>query len=127
MKFLTGLLGRSFAEFSVHAGAEPASEIFANMNLALGKRAVQVLRVGIDGDELHIAHLGVNHMVHGILAGTPHAHHANPGEGLYLWFNTLRHVRAMIPAPRIMQILTRLHKCFAFDTLRKGKLSAKGG
>src|SRR3989344_2398216 len=89
---------------------------------------MEVLGVGVHGDELDPAHLRVNHMVHGILAGTADPDDPDAGKGLYLWFNALGHslVRAIIALGLIMQILTnRLYESLLREKL--GEKLPKGG
>lgn len=68
---------------------------------------MEVLRIGVDGDEFNAAHLRIYHVIDGILAGTANADHTNAGECLYLRFNALTHTgAAILPEQNNMQILT---------------------
>ncbi len=51
---------------------------------------MEVLRVGIDGDKIHSAHLRVNHVVDGVLSRASDTNDPNPCERLYVWVY-LRH------------------------------------
>jgi len=52
---------------------------------------VQVLGVSIYSDELNPAHLGADHVIDSVSAGTSHAHNFYPGKRLYIWLN-MRHL-----------------------------------
>ena len=86
------LLGRSLAELGVHTGAKSAGQIFADMNFALGERAMEVLRIGVDGDEFDAAHLRRNHVIDCVFARATDADHADSCERLNLWYNAFRHM-----------------------------------
>jgi hypothetical protein len=66
-------------------------EILADVDLALGEAAMQVLRIGVDGDEFHALHLRIHHVIHCIASRTADADHADACEGLDLRFYALGH------------------------------------
>jgi hypothetical protein len=47
------------------------------------------LCVRVDGNEFNALHLGVDHVIHGIVAGATATNHADASEGLDFWFYTL--------------------------------------
>src|SRR3990167_4885501 len=52
------------------------------MDLFLGERVMEVLRVGVDGDEVDAADLFLDHVVDGVLARAAHADDPNARECL---------------------------------------------
>jgi hypothetical protein len=50
------------------AGAEPARELVADLQLDVGVAHLERLGVGVDGDELDALQAGVHHAVHGVRA-----------------------------------------------------------
>ena len=71
----TALLSGLLADFGLGAGAHAVGQLFANLNLILADGFIQVLLIGIDGDELHTVHAGFNHTVNNVVAGTADANH----------------------------------------------------
>jgi len=76
------LFGRPAAKVRIHARAEAAGDVLADMDLLLGHRAMQVLRVRVDHDEVNSFHLGRYHMVDGIASGATYAKDLDAGECL---------------------------------------------
>jgi hypothetical protein len=62
------LLGGAPADVRVGAGAETLREVAADVDLQLCIRHLQLLQVGVDGDELHLVDAGVDHPVDGVQA-----------------------------------------------------------
>ena len=48
---------------------------------------MQILSIGVHGDEVHAADLGVNHVVHRIAAGAADTDDLDAGEGFYIRFD----------------------------------------
>jgi hypothetical protein len=68
LDFFFSLLSGAFANLWIHARAKTAGEIFANMDLFLSERLVEVLGVGVNGDKVDSAHLALDHVVNGVIA-----------------------------------------------------------
>ena len=57
----------------VGAAAQAVRELLADVDLDVGVAHVELLHVGVDGDELHALDAGVDHAVDGVGAGAAHA------------------------------------------------------
>ena len=79
------LFGGAASEVGVHAGAQAASQVLADMDALLGERAVQILAVGIDGDEVDASDLAGDHVVDGVIAGAAYAEDFDAGESFDVW------------------------------------------
>ena len=74
------LLHRRLApEIGVRAGAQPAGDLRADVQGDVGRRLLQRLQVGVDGDELDALDLGLDHAVDGVDAGPADADDAQHG------------------------------------------------
>ena len=60
---------RAPADLGVGAGAETLRQVAADVDLHLGVRHLQLLQVGVDGDELDLADPGVDHPVDRVQPG----------------------------------------------------------
>ena len=68
-----GLLRRLAADFRLGACAHAAGELFTNLQLVGAVGLVQILFIGVDDDEIHPVHTGLNHSVDNIVTGTADA------------------------------------------------------
>ena len=68
------------ADLGVGAGAEPAGQLLADVELELGVAHQQRLGVGVDGDELDALQPGVDHAVDGVDATPADADHLDHGQ-----------------------------------------------
>ena len=74
------LLHRGLApEIGVRAGAQPAGDLRADVQRDVGRRLLQRLQVGVDGEELDALDLGLDHAVDGVDAGPADADDAQHG------------------------------------------------
>ena len=73
-------LGCGAADLGIAAGAEPAGEVAADVELDVGVAHEQRLRVGVDGDELDTLQAGVDHAIDGVDTATADADHLDDGE-----------------------------------------------
>lgn len=64
----TALLGGLAAHLGVGAGAEATGQLLADVDGLVGIGHEKGLAVGVHGDELHTAHAGFHHAVHGVRA-----------------------------------------------------------
>ena len=71
------LLGRLPPDGGVAAGPETLRQLLADLDATWGERVLEHLGVGVDGDVVHAALLGPDHVVHGVAAGPADADHAN--------------------------------------------------
>ena len=85
LDLITGLLRRAASEVGIHAGAQAACQVLTQIDALLGERAVQVLRVRIDGDEVDATDLAVDHVVDGIAAGAADAEDLDARECFDVW------------------------------------------
>ena len=68
-----GFLGRLLADFGLGACAHAAGQLFADLDLVLAGRLVQILLIGIDCDKLNALYAGRNHSVDNVIAGAADA------------------------------------------------------
>ena len=73
------LLDRLAADLGARAGAEPARELLADLDLHVGLRVQQRLRVGVDRDELDALEVLLDHAVDGVAAATADADDLHAG------------------------------------------------
>ncbi len=62
--------GRRAPDVRVRAGAETLRQLASDVDLHLGVRHLQLLQVGVDGDELDLVDARVDHAVDRVQAGT---------------------------------------------------------
>jgi hypothetical protein len=74
------VLSRLPANIRVRARAEPASQLTTDVQLDVGVRRQQCLRVGIDRDELDALQAGLDHPVDGIDATAADPDHLDHGQ-----------------------------------------------
>lgn len=63
----------AFCLFGVSAHAEAFGDFLPHLHEVRGAVSAQVLRVGIDGDKVHVFQPGVYHVVDGVSAAAAHA------------------------------------------------------
>ena len=68
-----GFFGRLLADFGLRASAHAAGQLFADLDLVLAGRLVQILLIGIDCDKLNALYAGRNHSVDNVIAGAADA------------------------------------------------------
>ena len=73
------LLDRLPADLRTRAGAESARELLADLDLHVGLRGQQRLRVGVDRDELDALEVLLDHAVDGVAAAAADAHDLHAG------------------------------------------------
>ena len=69
------------ADFRIRARAQALGDIAAELQLLLGARLLDCLRVSVGGDEFHAVHARVDHVRHGIAAAAAHADDLDDGIG----------------------------------------------
>ena len=75
---LLGILFSGLApDGGVAAGPETLGQLLADLDPPWGERVLEHLGVGVDGDVVHAALLGPDHVVHGIAARPADADHAD--------------------------------------------------
>ena len=74
-QLLAVLLGGLPADLGIAAGAEPARQLAADVDLLVGVRQRERLRVRVDCDELDPAEAGADHPVHGVAAAAADPDH----------------------------------------------------
>src|SRR3989344_7354329 len=57
------------------------------MDLFLGERVVEILRISVNCDEVNTLNLTINHMINRIFAGTADSDNLDSGARFYLWFD----------------------------------------
>ena len=77
--FVAILFDRLASDLGTRAGAEAARELLADLDLDVGLRREQRLRVGVDRDELDALEMLVDHAVDGVAAATADAHDLHAG------------------------------------------------
>ena len=70
---LVDLLGRLLADFGLGACAHAAGQLFADLDLVLAGRLVQILLIGVDCDKLNALYAGRDHSVDNVVAGAADA------------------------------------------------------
>lgn len=55
------------------------------MNALFGQRMMEILRIGVDGDEVHPPDLGIDHVVDRVFAGTADAEDFYSSESFNVW------------------------------------------
>jgi hypothetical protein len=74
------VLGRLAADLGVGAGAEPAGQLAADVQLDVGVGGQQRLGVGVDGDELHALEARLDHAVDGVDTTAADPDHLDHGQ-----------------------------------------------
>ena len=74
------ILGGLAAEIGVGTRAEPARQLAADLQLDARVRHRELLRVGVDRDELHSVDVGVDHALERVQAAAADADHADRGQ-----------------------------------------------
>ena len=77
--FLAILFDRLPTDLRARARAEPARELLADLDLHVGLRRQQRLRVGVDRDELDALEVLIDHAVDGVAATATNAHDLHAG------------------------------------------------
>ena len=80
LDLLRVVLGGLLADLGVGAGAEPAGELAADVELDVGVAHQQRLRVGVDGDELDALEADLDHPVDGVDATAADADDLDDGQ-----------------------------------------------
>ena len=70
-----GFLGGLLADFGSGACAHAAGQLLADLDFVLANGLIQILLIGVNGDEIHAVHTGIDHAVDNIVAGTADADH----------------------------------------------------
>ncbi len=91
LDLLARLLGGLLAEIRVHAGSEAAGEGLADVYLLLRLRFVEILRVGVDRDEVHALDVRLDHVIDSVAARAADADHPDAGERFDLCLHLLAH------------------------------------
>ena len=73
LDLVAALVGRAVPDLGVRAGAEPARELVADLQLDVGVAHLQRLGVGVDRDELDALQARVDHAVDGVGAAAADA------------------------------------------------------
>src|SRR5438552_2372677 len=76
--FTAMLFDRLPADFGPGAGAEPARQLFADLDFDIGLVVEERLSIGVDRDELDSAHVLVDHPVQGVAAAPADADDFHP-------------------------------------------------
>ena len=92
LDLVVALLGRLLPNRGVRAGAEPLRQVAADVDLQLGIRDLELLHVGVDGDEVDLVDAGVDHPVDRVQPGAADADDLD-----------LREVRAERPDARVRE------------------------
>src|SRR3990167_2633806 len=87
LDFFFGFFDGAFTEVRIHASTEAASKVLTNVNLLLGQRVMEILNIGIGGNEVNTPNFTVNHVVNCIFAGTADTNDFDSGERFYFWFD----------------------------------------
>jgi hypothetical protein len=83
--------GGLLADGRIGPSAQAASFIFTDVDLNVGARVMQRLRVGVNSDKLNVFDAGLDHPIDGRATGATDAGDLNFGKCFYSWFSDLRH------------------------------------
>src|SRR5439155_11885407 len=80
LDLVVGLFRSATAEVRVGAGAEPLGQLAADVDLDRGITRLELLDVGVDGDEFDLRDVGVDHPVDGIEACATDSYDTDDGD-----------------------------------------------
>ena len=69
------LLGGLLADLGLGAGAHAVGQLFADLNLVFTDGLVQILLIGVHGNEFHAVHAGLNHTIDNVVTSAANTDH----------------------------------------------------